>query len=139
MAILRFAFEVYKYQEVDHQAPSSLPENHAHKMFVKEYIGVLVTGFLDRYGDTLPDYDALRSPLEFLGNLLALWTDACGLDFCEDLPLTWEDETEVHALVVCWCKMKENGLPLVDFLLKSGYRPHIRLVQLFVLMFLTYG
>jgi hypothetical protein len=134
MAILRFAFEVYKDEESDHQAPSLLYEKVKHKMLVKDYIGALVTGFLDRHGDTRQDHDSLTSPLKILGKVLALWTDACGLDFSKDKDLTWEDKTEAQPLVVCWCKQKENGLPVVDRLLKIGYRPHIRLVLIFVQM-----
>jgi hypothetical protein len=136
MAVLRFAFEVYEYQERDWQAPPSLYNKVVHEMLVKDYIGALVTGFLDRHGDTLHNYDALTAPLKLLAKFLALWTDACGLDFSEDKGLTWEDKTEIQPLVVCWCEQKENGLPVVDLLLKSGYCPHIRLVQLFVQMLL---
>jgi hypothetical protein len=138
MAIVQFAFKVYEYKERQQQPRQGCgPRNFMRTVHASEYIAALVTGFLDRHSDTLNDRRAQASPLKIFGQFLDLWVDACGLDFSKDEPISSSDDDDENLpivfqlplsalpLMVCFSKQGQNALPVVELLLKSGYKPSL--------------
>jgi hypothetical protein len=134
---VKYAFELFEHKE-RHQHQSVYPMNFMRQMGVGSYIGALVTGILDRC-DAAQHADqqeaTLASMLELFKKFLDLWTDSCGLDFrhissgyrYSGSHFIMDDEKD-RPLVVSWRRRRDEGLPIVDVLLSSGYKPSCWLV-----------
>jgi hypothetical protein len=128
---------VYKYKNRDRQRGVRRTA-HVRKIAVDEEIhlieclAALVAGFLGRYGDTFRDrQDVASRPLERLGKFLALWAEACGLDFPDIRfgKFSSEYAPKELPLSVCWKNLEDKALPVVELMLKNGYQPLRALVQ----------
>jgi hypothetical protein len=134
--VVKYAFELFEYKE-RHQHQSVYPVNFMREMGVGGYVGALVTGILDRCDAAQVQHAdqrqaTLAAMLELLKKFLDLWTDGCGLDFRHSSGYRSGsyimDDDKDRPLVVSWRRRQDEGLPIVDVLLSSGYKPSCWLV-----------
>jgi hypothetical protein len=128
MDAVSFAFEVYKHRE-QIQPQTMCPTFFMNYMLVEAYISALLIGAMRAANVRQDENQSLTALLELLDKFLPMWTTTCGLDFARGLRYHHFGVGKNPPLVVCWTRKKENGMPVVDYLMKHGYKPSSWLAQ----------